>query len=102
MSSTSPTVQDILAVVLERGFKRIILLGTEEQMTAPTYRKPLAASGVLVMVPGAADRACLNDDAKLKETLAHGLEHGVDALVVLDSELARAVERLNLSVPVIA
>jgi aspartate/glutamate racemase len=102
-------VEELRQDVLARGWRRVIVLGTPEHMAGPSLRRPLAASGVMVLAPGKEDRATIGrmldegvvDEAMLNALLCDGLEHGVDAVVVSDERLARVVEGFGLLVPVV-
>lgn len=101
----------IRQAVLKSGAKRVMLIGTPDQMSLPTIRKPLAASGVLVLVPAEEDRAFIGsviargitDEsfARLKALLAHGIDHGAQGVVVTCPDLVPLVERMDLDIPVI-
>ena len=102
--------------LLNRGCKRVILLGDEATMTGPTFKAPLAKAGLLVLTPGPADRAwlahvateeltqgILRDETvdRFERLMADGAEHGVDAVVVASAELASLVDRADLGLPVV-
>jgi aspartate racemase len=102
--------------VLARGYRRVILLGTEHDMGDPQLKAPLAKAGVLVLVPGPADRAwigsviaselrqgCLTAEtvARFTRLLADGAEHGVDAVAVTCLELLELYARTGLALPAI-
>jgi hypothetical protein len=71
-------------------------------------RRPIAASGVLLLVPGAADRAWIGEELssgsvsdRFVNLVLHGVEHGAQAVVVTDELLARAVRAMDLDVPIL-
>lgn len=115
MIEVSPEVKELCLRIRERGYKRVILLGTPEQMEQPHIRKPLAACGILVLVPGEYDRRWIGEllteleqgrchTTRLKELrnlLQHGIEHGAEAIIIAAKPLASEIERLALSVPII-
>ena len=100
--------QHIKSEIEQGGWRRVLLLGTPEQMGDPMLRRPIAASGILLLVPGAADRAWIGEELssgsvgrRFSDLVAHGVEHGAQAVVVADELLARAVGAMELGVPVL-
>ncbi len=95
----------------KRGHVRVILLGTERDMSVPDLRIGLARWGLQVLVPPAGERAWIaglaaaeasaDDVARLSALLADGIEHGVEALVVTEPILAELVRRCGCGVPVV-
>jgi len=53
-------VEEVAAVAVARGFKRLGVLGTQYLMEGPVYRDKLAASGIGCEIPDAADRERIN------------------------------------------
>ena len=97
--SYPPRFRAVCEEVCGRGWRRVILLGDDVVEGPFTLRATLAQAGVMVFVPGPADRAWLvglNRDAhedektmsRLAALLADGMEHGVDALVATNALLA--------------
>ena len=107
---------DILRVDLRKmGCTRIILLGRETEMASGGLRTALAKWGLQVLVPPEGERPWIaglasrqNDDMdptdvdRLRTLLAHGVEHGVGAIVVTSGQLAAVVDACRLSVPTLA
>ena len=94
------------------GCSRVILLGSLEDMEGPDLRYGLARWGVQVLVPPQEHRGWIAElgegpaqDAQsvqsLKALLADGLEHGVEALVAMNAQMAAVVRACELGVPVI-
>lgn len=102
MTDVELRVERLRQTILEEGYGRVVLLGTEEQMTSPAIRRPLAASGILVLVPGADDRALLCNAEEAVRIALHGIEHGARAIVVADSTLLSTLERSDIGVPLLA
>ncbi len=105
---TASLAEHIKAEIDHGGWRRVLLLGTPEQMSDPMLRRPLAASGILLLVPGAADRAWIGEELssgsmseRIADLVAHGVEHGVQAVVVTNELLAGTVVAMNLGVPVL-
>ena len=102
-------VARLVAALERQGIGRVVLLGTAEQMTSPAIRKPLAASGILVLVPPAQARGRIEalcneqspDAAWLKDMLEDGIEHGAEAIVVAHAPLVSLLRSLHLSVPLV-
>lgn len=107
---------DILRVDLQKmRCSRIILLGEEAHMASGGLRTALAKWGLLVLVPPEQERPWIANLAykqadgvdqanvdRLRELLEHGIEHGVEAIVVTSEELAEVVDACRLSVPMLA
>lgn len=107
---------DVLRVDLQKmGCTRIILLGEEVDMASGGLRTSLAKWGFQVLVPPEAERAWIAgladgraddmepaDAGRLRTLLAHGVEHGVEAIVVTNEQLAMVVDACGLSVPTLA
>ena len=107
---------DVLRLDLQKmGCSRIILLGEEAQMTSGGLRTALAKWGLQVLVPpevertwiaGLADKRVAGTDtadvSRLRALLAHGVEHGVEAIVVTSKQLAAVVDACGLPVPTLA
>ena len=107
---------DILRVDLRKmGCTRIILLGEEAHMASGGLRTALAKWGLAALVPpegerpwiaglagDQADAADPTDVERLRTLLAHGVEHGVGAIVVTSERLASTVDACGLSVPTLA
>ena len=102
--------------VIDRGFGRVAVLGYPDDMCDPWLRRPLAASGVLVMVPGVSDRAWIGEALdelggarelsaarrhQLSTLLSHAMEHGVQAVIVSHEALAAVLDDLRVGVPII-
>ena len=117
MPAVPPDYQaDILRVDLRKmGCTRIILLGRETEMASGGLRTALAKWGLQVLVPPEGERPWIaglasrqNDDMdptdvdRLRTLLAHGVEHGVGAIVVTSGQLAAVVDACRLSVPTLA
>lgn len=94
--------------VFEDGYTRVMILGGMDTMNGPQLRKPLAASGVLVLVPPAHERAWIqrvlekgpNEDEmyRLAALVEHAREHGAQAVVTLDPAVRRIAHELPLPV----
>ena len=107
---------DILRVDLRKmGCKRIILLGQEADMASGGLRTALAKWGLQVLVPPEGERPWIagladgqaagvnpTDVGRLRTLLAHGIEHGVEAIVVTSDQHAMAVDACKLPVPALA
>ncbi|MBR3316552.1 MAG: EAL domain-containing protein [Atopobiaceae bacterium] len=99
--------------ICESGYKRVLLLGTVEDMRSPRLRKPIAASGIAVVVPPEAERAWIEraldavldegpegkDPERLQALVAQAAEHGARAIASLHP--AVAVVAASLSLPVV-
>lgn len=101
--SYPPRFRAVCDEVRGRGWRRVILLGDDLVEGPYTLRATLAQAGVMVFMPGPADRAWLQglgEDARedagtrarLAALLADGMEHGVDGLVVADPLLGMLAE----------
>ena len=99
--------------VREHGWQRVILLGDDVREGRYSLKACLAQSGVLVLTPGAQDRAWLSDVCRERSAddetitcfaalLADGMEHGVQALLVSDSFLADMLQMARVEAPMIA
>ncbi len=84
----------------DTGYGRVLVLGTVEDMTGTRVRKPLAASGLIVLVPPSKDRvrveAVLESPSKegvawLTMLVEQAVEHGAQAIVETHAGL-RAIE----------
>ena len=53
-------VEEVAAVAVARGFKRLGVLGTRFLMEGPVYRERLVAGGIECEIPGAEDRQRIN------------------------------------------
>ena len=53
-------VEEVAAVAMARGFKRLGVLGTRSLMEGPVYRDKLAARGIECEIPEAGDREGIN------------------------------------------
>ena len=116
MHKVKPEVECLCHKIKSEGYRRVILLGTPEQMGGEEYRKPLAASGVLVLVPGEKDRMRIGEAIGqiaqgelepytrewLHDMLSHGLSHGAEALVVTNEPLMEVLVLFELDVPLIS
>ncbi len=104
------------AEMRRQGYRRVILLGTARDMQGSRLKVPLAKAGMLVLVPGAPDRAWLDrvitdelrrdgatdeTTARFARLLADGAEHGVDAVMVTCAELGELCRRAGLGLPVV-
>lgn len=115
MDKVQPEIEALCNKIKGEGYRRVILLGTPAQMSGPLYRKPLAASGVLVLVPGEIDRELIGEaivkiaQGKLEnqtrvwmqDMLDHGISHGAEALAVVDERLFREMARWKLDIPLV-
>lgn len=115
MDKVQPEIETLCTKIKDEGYRRVILLGTPAQMSGPRYRKPLAASGVLVLVPGEKDRELIGEaiakitQGKLerqtrvwmKDMLNHGISHGAEAFVVTDECLLREMTQWKLGIPLV-
>ena len=108
MIESTPRVERLKDQLETKGYRRVILLGSEEEMCGPSIRKPLAAYGYMVFVPGAADRGLVGEAlahgagdaaARLRAVLADGVSHGVHAIVVTSDSLKVLVDDMELGVP---
>ena len=97
----------------EHEWRRVILLGDDLCEGRYSLKACLAKSGVLVLSPGAEDRAWLSDIcrerrmddetiARFATLLADGMEHGVQALLVSDPFLLDMLRKARVDVPTIA
>ena len=107
---------DILRVDLQKmGCSRIILLGEEAHMASGGLRTALAKWGLLVLAPPEGERAWIAalagrraagrdvaDVGRLRTLLSHGIEHGVEAIVVASEPLTAVVDACELPVPTLA
>lgn len=97
------------------GCRRVALMGSEREMAADGLRVALARWGFQVLVPPEGERAWIAglssaavedlppvEMQRLTALLADGIEHGVDAIVTTDKDLARVVEACQLGVPTLA
>ncbi|MGH3055074.1 MAG: aspartate/glutamate racemase family protein [Gaiellaceae bacterium] len=53
--------EEVAAVAMQRGYRRVGVLGTRFLMEGPVYATKLAALGVAAEIPDPADRAHIND-----------------------------------------
>lgn len=91
------------------GYDRILVLGTVEDMSGPRIRKPLAASGIMVIVPPSIDREhveavlaspSVEGVAWLVTLVEQAMEHGAQAIVNTHAGLG-AIEK-DLPLPLIS
>ena len=107
-------LQDACEAVRQRSWRRVILLGEDLREGPYSLKAGLAQSGVMVFVPGAGDRAWLQelsydaerrpDDASLERLatlLADGMEHGVHALIVTNVRLGLLAREALPQVPML-
>ena len=105
----------LVADLVSRGARRVILVGTPASMQDPHLKAPIAHSKIMVLTPPANDKVWLaelqNDlahgtvpsDARMrfKDLVAEGAEHGVDCLVVASAELMELARMCDLDLPVV-
>lgn len=109
------TVDELADVLHERlrrmGCSRVILLGSEAEMTPGGLRTALAKRGIQVLVPPEGVRSWIaslardsegdvpNDEvARLRVLLEDGVEHGVEAIVCTSEAMCHVVDVCGLSV----
>lgn len=109
------TVDELADVLHERlrrmGCSRVILLGSEAEMTPGGLRTALAKRGIQVLVPPEGVRNWIvslahgskgetpNDEIdRLRVLLEDGVEHGVEAIVSTSEAMGRVVDACGLSV----
>ena len=99
--------------VREHGWKRVILLGEDLREGPYSLKACLAQSRVMVLSPGAGDKAWLHDVAakgsaddaavaRFAALMSGGVEHGVQAILATDAFLADMVRAVDLGIPTIA
>lgn len=113
---TEARVATILDKLRTHGARRVILLGSPEEMARGALKAALARAGILVLVPPERDRAWLGTIMRdelwqcqgarevtdyLTTLLADGIEHGVNAILVMDEKLCTLVSACDLPVPVL-
>ncbi|MBR2682455.1 MAG: hypothetical protein IKE22_04215 [Atopobiaceae bacterium] len=113
---TEAQVATILDKLGTHGARRVILLGSPEEMARGPLKAALAKAGILVLVPPERDRAWLGTIMRdelwqcqgarevtdyLTTLLLDGIEHGVSAILVTDEKLCTLVSACNLPIPVV-
>ena len=108
--------EEVAAVALARGFRRLGVLGTRYLMEGPVYREKLAAGGIACEIPEAADRERINaiifDElvyGRLEEasrryfrTVIEALDaRGCDAVVLGCTEIPLLITDADSPLPVI-
>ena len=109
-------VEEVAAVAVARGFKRLGVLGTRYLMEGPVYRDKLAASGIACEIPDAGDRERINaiifDElvyGRLEETarsyfrgmIAALGARGCDAVILGCTEIPLLITEADSPLPVI-
>ena len=103
-------------VMVKRGFKRPLLLGTKATMEGDFFKSALIAAGMGIVRPPAKERDWLFrtifDELEMgivrDESVAHfgrlvdeGAEHGADCVILGCTELPMLADRLELPIPAI-
>jgi aspartate/glutamate racemase len=119
--STMPDERGWLAKLVaeldELGCRRVIVVGARAQVERRDLRAALAHGGRLVFTPPAREQVWLDEllagelavgepapatVERFSVFMADGLEHGVEAVVLLHAGLAQLCKAANLAVPIIA
>ena len=116
MHKVKPEVECLCHKIKSEGYRRVILLRTPEKIGGEEYRKPIAACGVIFIVPGEKDRMRIGEAIGqiaqgelepytrelLHDMLIHGFSHGAEALVVTNEPLMEVLVLFELDVPLIS
>ena len=113
----TPDERDVAGAIakdlVERGTRRIILLGVYEPAGDQGLKRALARRGLMVLTPPPAARPWLDGvliqaaagtemdpetSQRFAAFLADGLEHGVDAVIVMNEGVHAFIESCDLGV----
>jgi aspartate racemase len=108
--------EEVAAVIAERRFKRVLVLGTRYLMESPVYPAKLAQRGIQHEIPRREDRERINaltfDElvygefkestrSYFKSVIAEGQQHGCDAAVLGCTEFPLLISEADSVLPIL-
>ncbi len=106
--------EEVAAVALARGFKRLGILGTRYLMEGPVYGSKLSPNGIGLEIPGAKERSTINDiifgelvygrfedraRQYFRDTIRGLGERGCDAVVLGCTEIPLLISEVDSPLP---